>query len=75
MRGKVRNTASNKKRKTFILVLDKDDPEKELEFELDFQLSLTAAERYEMMDRLVKDGLEFIQRNGYKNTPAIVTRS
>jgi len=67
--------ARKKKRKTYILVLDGDDPERELEFELDFQLSLSAAERYEMMDRLVNDGLEFIQRNGYKNTPAILARS
>ena len=57
-----------------MLSLEKDDPEKELEFEIQFQLSLTAEQRYEMMDRLVKDGLEFIARNGYSKTPAIVTR-
>ncbi len=64
-----------RKRKTFILALDKDDPEKELDFEIDFQLSLTPEERYELMYRLVKDGLEFIKRNGYKNTPPFATRS
>ena len=64
-----------KKHKTHILILDKDDPEKELEFELDFQLSLTPAQRYEMMDRLVRDGLEMIKRYGYKTSPPIVTRT
>ena len=63
-----------KKNKTMILILDRDDPQKELEFEIKFELSLTEAERYEAMDRLVKDGLELIGRNGYSKTPAIITR-
>lgn len=63
-----------KKHKTFILVPEKDDPEKELEFELDFQMSLTARRRYEIMDRLVKDGMEFTKRDGRKVTPATITR-
>lgn len=63
-----------RKRKTRILILDQDDPEKELDFEIEFQLSLTAAQRYEMMDRLVKNGLSFVKRNGYQNSPPIVTR-
>jgi hypothetical protein len=64
-----------KKRKTLILILDKDNPEKELDFEIEFQLSLTAAQRYEMMDRLVKNGLGFVKQNGYQNSPPIITRS
>ena len=32
-----------------ILKLDHDDPEKELAFELDFQLSLTTRQRFQMM--------------------------
>jgi hypothetical protein len=63
------------KRKTFMLTLDHDDPEKERLFEIEFQMSLTDHERYEIMDQLVKDGLEFVERNGYTNTPAIVARS
>ena len=64
-----------KKRKTYMLSLEKDDPKKEMEFEIEFQLSLTEKQRYEIMDRLVKEGLEFVRRNGYKNTPAIAARS
>jgi len=34
-----------------ILKLEKDDSEKELEFEIDYQLSLTIQQRFEMMFR------------------------
>jgi hypothetical protein len=60
---------------THILLLKNDDPYEELNFEIDFQLSLTPSQRYEIMDQLVKDGLEFEYKRGYKNTPKIVTRS
>ena len=63
-----------KKRRTSILILDKDDPQKELEFEVEFQLSLTSSERYEAMDKLVRDGIELLERYGYSNTPKIITR-
>jgi hypothetical protein len=63
------------KHKTHILILDDDDPERELEFEIKFQLSLNPAERYEIMDSLVRDVLEMKSKHGYQNTPAIVTRS
>jgi hypothetical protein len=56
------------------MILDKDDPKRELEFEIQFQLSLTPSERYEIMDRLVKDGLELMIQHGYSTTPKIVTR-
>jgi hypothetical protein len=59
---------------THILLLDKDDPKKELEFEVQFQLSLSMKQRYEIMDRLVKDGLERMKKHGYKPTPTILTR-
>lgn len=60
--------------KTHILILDRDDPKKELEFEVKYQLSLSAKERYEIMDRLVKDGLELIKKRGYNPNPKIITR-
>jgi len=63
-----------KRHKTFILVLEQDDPEKELEFELDLQMSLTAWQRYEIMDRLVKGGMEFMKRDGHKIATAIIAR-
>ncbi len=69
------NSAVIHKGKTHLLVLDRDEPKKELEFEVEYQLSLTPAQRYEIMDRLVRDGLSFIKRHGYQEAPAIVTRS
>jgi len=63
-----------KKHKTFILVVDGDDPEKELKFELDFQLSLTARQRYRMMNQLVKSGQEFEMRNGHQTSSAVIIR-
>jgi hypothetical protein len=65
----------NKKYKTHILILDGDDPERELAFEIEFQRSLTPAERYEIMESLVNDVLEIASRNGYQDTPAIVARA
>lgn len=66
--------STSKKYKTHILILDGDDPERELAFEIEFQRSLTAAERYEIMESLVKDVLELADRNGYQDTPSIVAR-
>jgi hypothetical protein len=67
--------ATGKKHKTFILAVEGDDPEKELEFELNFQMSLTPAERYEIMNQLVKDGLALIQEHGYQNDTSVIIRS
>ncbi len=64
-----------KKRKTHILILDEDDPQRELEFEIRFQLSLTEEERYDAMDRLIKDWQELVAQHGYSKTPPIATRT
>jgi hypothetical protein len=64
-----------KKLKAFILAVDGDDPAKELEFELDFQMSLTPRQRYRIMHSLVKAGQEFELRNGYQPTSEVVIRS
>jgi hypothetical protein len=61
--------------KTHILILDKDDPKKELEFEVQFQLSLSVKQRYEMMYQLVQHGFEMMKKHGYKPTPRIVTHT
>ena len=64
-----------KKKRTRILTLEKDDPEKESEFEIKFMLSLTAAERYRMLRRLVRSGKKLKGKNDGKKTPALVTRT
>jgi len=46
-----------------ILKLDHDDPEKELAFELDYQLSLTTRQRFQMMiERGFVKPVEIIKR-------------
>ena len=62
------------KNKTRMLILDRDDPKKELEFEIEFMLSLSATQRYKMMNRLVRQGLKLMRKNEYKRTPSVVAR-
>ncbi|GEM_PF-501294 len=75
VKAKKKKPAKSKKHKTFILALERDDPERELEFEIDFQMSLTDAQRYEIMDRLVKDGRSTSKANGHQESPAFIARS
>lgn len=56
-----------------MLSLDHDDPEKELEFEVAFQLTLTEKQRYATMKKLVQQSLE-VMKNDNSKTPAIVSR-
>jgi hypothetical protein len=64
-----------KKKKTYILSLEKDDPEKELEFEIIFQLSLTPSQRYKRMVNMFKQNKESINKNERQKTPAIISRA
>jgi len=63
-----------KKQKTYILQLEKDDPKKELEFEVAFQLSLTEKQRYKRMKKLFSQTMDNIKRHDYPKTPAIISR-
>lgn len=59
-----------------ILKLSKDDPKKELEFELRFQLSLTTQQRFEMMwgeDAI--SWLKFAREHEHTKTPLIIKRT
>ena len=64
-----------KKKKTYILSLEKDDPGKELEFEIIFQLSLTSSQRYKRMVNMFKQNKESINKNERQKTPAIISRA
>lgn len=58
-----------------MLKLTKDDPKKELEFELAYQLSLSTKQRFEMM--WGKDSIEwlkFARKHEHSKTPVIVKR-
>ena len=64
-----------RKQKTFMMSLEKDDPEKELEFEVTFQLSMTTKQHYARMKKLVKQTMEVVKNNDYPKNPTIVSRS
>ena len=64
-----------KKKKTYILSIEKDDPKKELEFEVTFQLSLTSSQRYKRMIKMLKQNMDSINKNERQKTPAIISRA
>ncbi len=57
-----------------ILKVDRDDPARELGFELDWLLSVTTAERYELMLRRSIDAVQQMIRNRYLQPTQTVKR-
>ncbi len=57
-----------------ILELDRDDPKRELEFELDFLLSMTAQQRYALMFARSREMMERMIRHGHLKSVEIVKR-
>ena len=64
-----------KKRKAYICQLGHDDEEKALEFELEFQKSLTIDERFEMMFETSNRIKEMLIRYGHRKPTEIIQRS
>ena len=62
------------KKNARILKLDYDCPEKELAFELDYQLSLTVQERFEMMFRKSREIALILLNNGHRKPFEIIKR-
>ena len=63
-----------KKRKTYICQLDHDDEDKALEFELEFQKSLTTSERFKMMFEMSDRIKETLIKHGYRKPTEIIQR-
>jgi len=57
-----------------ILKCDRDDEDRELDFELDYQLSLPAADRFRMMFRKSRELQEMLARHGHRRPFEIVKR-
>ena len=57
-----------------ILKLPKDDPQKELAFELAYQKSLTSQQRYDMMLKRSKEILQRLIAHGHRKPFEIVKR-
>jgi hypothetical protein len=60
--------------KTHILVLDKDDPDRELDFEIEFQLSLTPRQRYKIMGQLFRQRLRWAKQHDSEKIASITAR-
>lgn len=57
-----------------ILKLDKDDEKKELDFELEYQLSLTPEQRFEMMFKRSEEIARSLLEYGYRKPVEIIKR-
>lgn len=53
---------------------EKDNPKKELEFEIDYQLGLTTADRFKMMFKKSREITEILQKNGHRKPFKIIKR-
>ena len=62
------------KRKTYVLKIKGNNPKKELEFEIDFQSSLTTQERFEMMFKKSNQIKEQLLKHGHRKPFEIIKR-
>ncbi len=60
---------------TPILKLDEHDEDKEIEFELDYLLSLTVEQRFQMMFKKTEEIRNLLKNNGYGKTIQIIKRT
>ncbi|MGD9053553.1 MAG: hypothetical protein PVG17_16980 [Desulfobacterales bacterium] len=58
-----------------ILKLDKDDENKEIEFELLYLKSLTTRERFLLMQKKSDEMKKMLAKNGYRKSAEIVKRT
>jgi len=58
-----------------ILKTDKDDEEKEIDFEIDYQLSLDADQRFRMMFQKSRELAMMLEKNGHRRPSEIIKRS
>ena len=57
------------------LLLDKHDPKRERDFDLEFLLKLTIKERFELMIRKSNEMKKLLYKNGNRRSPEIIERS
>jgi len=60
---------------SMVLKLEKEDEEKELDFELAFQRTLTTQQRFDLMFRKSRELAEVLLRHGYRKPFEIIKRS
>jgi len=57
-----------------VLKLTKHDEKKEIDFELNYLMSLTTKQRFEMMFEKSRQMAAMLRRNGRRKTPKVVKR-
>ena len=67
-------TRPRDRRMTGVLKLSVDDPERELDFELAYQRSLTTQERFTLMFRKSRELADSLVRHGHRKSLAVVKR-
>ena len=58
-----------------VLKLEKDDEQREIEFELDYMLSLTTQQRFQMMSQKSREMLLLLRRNEHGKSTQVVKRT
>jgi hypothetical protein len=58
-----------------ILKLEKHNENKEIDFEINYLLSLSVKERFELMFNRNKELLNLLIKNGHRRTPQIIKRA
>ena len=57
-----------------VLKLKKQDEKKEIDFELDYLLSLTTKQRFQMMFEKSRQTARLLKRNGRRKTTKVIKR-
>jgi hypothetical protein len=63
-----------KKKRKNVLLMKNHDEEKEIEFELQYLLSLSVQERFMLMERKSREMKNLLYAKGYRRTPGIIKR-
>ena len=60
---------------TPVLKLDHHDEEKEIDFELEYLLSLTRKQRFQMMHEKTREMIDLLRRHGYGKAHQVIKRT
>jgi len=58
-----------------VLKLEKDDDHQEIKFELDYLVSLTTRQRFQMMARKSREMLLLLKQNGHRKPTQVIKRT
>jgi len=58
-----------------VLKLNTDDEDKEIEFELNYLISLTTRQRFQMMFKKTQEIRNLLENCGYRKTPEVIKRA